>query len=129
MDSHLSLTDLYSFPKDILVKLVATIQDNTEKRYESQIASLKIDKEIVDILKKQLRTHVFKCNDTKCGNFLVILSTSICAKNGPNLLICIKCSKIAYCMNHYIPEMTMVSTYEGICNDCFKKHNLLIRTE
>jgi len=67
--------DLYSLPKDILIKLIYTIREDTIKEYEEKLQKLDILEESLNInwcnypnCKSFVLDHRYFTNDYYCGN-------------------------------------------------------------
>jgi len=110
------MTDLYSLNKDMLIKLVATIQQNTIQEYENKM----------EVLKERIRLHeelntatdnnlyIFNCKSPNCSCLWGIApSNHNCYSKCKEFFCCVSCHEV-FC-NFHIKD--------SICLDCFNLLN------
>lgn len=61
------MTDLNKLPKDILIKMLTTIQEKTRKEYEDQLSFLKEENRII---KSVTNVVIYRCSYKKCKAML-----------------------------------------------------------
>jgi hypothetical protein len=111
--------DLYNLPKDMLVKLVSEIQEETEKRC----------KEIYEkVIREENHLHSYSSNCDFCESFLLHdkdgkFSYTSEYNSMDDFKFCDYCGDISYCKKHFYlfkkvcPTKT-ISCFENLDRDC-----------
>jgi hypothetical protein len=100
--------DLYKLPKDILVKLLATIRQDVEKnleqKYNQQIQKLKIKEEMLKEIKDDLDERgIFynyeRCSHESCLHYMIENENDIICQTN-DMFFCEGCLEVYYCSTH-----------------------------
>ena len=110
----MSNINIYSLPKDLLFKLICTIREDLDKKYQNEI------KELEEGL-KECEIFIDRCRNEGCSKFNIM-------KNGLNfyeqLYSCAYCWETFYCVDHLDNFFIYANESEGaeyyICRDCDK---------
>lgn len=63
--------NLHDLPKDMLVKLVSTIEEETKKKYEDEIRKLRIRESLCNKFLQETGFHIEKCSFPKCESLWI----------------------------------------------------------
>ena len=111
------MTDLYDLPKDILVKLISTIQEQTEKKYEKIVKHLK---EGITMAKQEGDLwECFGCK--KWGNVTINMLYDKCYDCVDMNYVCVDCSDNVE-FGRYFPYDHKCN--EWICKPCIGRYGL-----
>lgn len=106
--------DLYSLPKDMLVKLICTIREDTEKK----------NKDDLELLEK-IKPYVQRCKQPNCESIYINNDVSITDSSHRGLYRCHNCNETC-CDDH-----KKWFKYGTLCLDCFddyKKGKLIFES-
>lgn len=114
---------LYDLPKDILIKMLTTLQEDIKKEYETENHDLKIKNKIFDsimqMINRNYRNLAFIdyhiCNTKGCENYCIENEHGIFFSTS-NIFFCVSCDK-CYCELHKVD----FSISDEYCNDCYNE--------
>ena len=122
MDLNISVSkgDLYKFPKDVLVKMLTTIQDETKKKCEED--HIKEIHRMLNLIPNNQDVGFGQCNYENCECFNITKGNYeyeiIYKYKNTSFYECIRCYRL-FCENH---KTELIDLEEDcyICNQCNK---------
>ena len=106
-------TELYKLPKDILVKLITTIQEQTREEVKKECSD-----QMRNVFEKMHNYDMTPCFINNCDKYKVHgTGTSILYSNSEFFSSCYRCTS-EFCKEHlqYIKELNG----ENYCEDCYE---------